>query len=167
MASVIGQVSLSGTAVAALHRELRSPGTTRKVTRPVKSPSPARRTAPQGPLTPHIRDIQSQRVLFQAVVGGASTTVGEEEFEDWEPQVGLSIFLSYLSIITGCDYYPKAPPFGQSYATILSKATKTSTLLCSSHLTPPLPAMFHLFHGFIPSFPPSSPTHCLLFFYFF
>lgn len=107
IASVIGQVSLSGTAVAALHRELRSPGATRKVIRPVKSPSPARRAAAQGPLAPQIRDIQSQRVLFQAVVGGASSTVGEEEFEDWEPQVGLTIFLSHPFIITGCGHSPK------------------------------------------------------------
>lgn len=128
-ASVIGQVSLSGTAVAALHRELRSPGATRRVTRPVKSPSPARRLAPEGPLPPQIRDIQSHRVFLEAAVGGVSSAVGEEEFEDWEPQVGQTIFLSHLFIITECGHSPKPSAFGQSYAAIFTQATKTPPLL--------------------------------------
>lgn len=109
---MIGQVSLSGTAVAALHRELRSPGATRRVTRPVKSPSPARQVVPQRPHPPQISDIHSQRVLCEAVVGGASFAVGEEEFEDWEPQVGRTIVLSNSFIFTGCGHSPRPPASG-------------------------------------------------------
>lgn len=145
MAAVIGQVSLASSAVAALHRDLRSPGTTRRVTRPVKSPSPSRRVAPQGPLPPLLRDVQSQRVLFEAMVGGASSAVGEEEFEDWEPQVGpTSLCFSPLHHRPVLPL-PQPPPYGQSYTALFSQATDSSS-------SPP--AFFHLFYWF-PSLLPS------------
>lgn len=150
---MIGQVSLASSAVAALHRDLRSPGATRRVTRPVKSPSPARRAAPQGPLPPLLRDVQSQRGLFEAVVGGASSAVGEEEFEDWEPQVGPTS-LSFSPLHHHCVWpLPQPPPSGQSYAALFTHATKT----------PPLPLQPSSISstGFLPSFLPSILTSIL------
>ncbi|KAK1902440.1 Titin, partial [Dissostichus eleginoides] len=69
--------------MAALHREFSSPVSPlspRRIIKPVKSPSPSRRrgaSVPPEPLPPPFRDPRYQ-------TGGAS----EEEFEEWEPQVG-------------------------------------------------------------------------------
>ncbi|KAF3843805.1 hypothetical protein F7725_002654 [Dissostichus mawsoni] len=77
----LGQVSIAGSAMAALHREFSSPVSPlspRRIIKPVKSPSPSRRrgaSVPPEPLLPPFRDPRYQ-------TGGAS----EEEFEDWEPQ---------------------------------------------------------------------------------
>lgn len=92
----LGQVSIAGSAIATLHKELRSPISPRKVIKPVKSPSPSRRTTelrvmPE-PLPPPFKDMKYQS-QFEVRTGGAYAG-SEEEFEDWEPQVGLTSFVS-------------------------------------------------------------------------
>ncbi|XP_078030945.1 uncharacterized protein LOC117251148, partial [Epinephelus lanceolatus] len=86
------EVSIAGSAIATLHKELSSPSAPRKVIKPVKSPSPSRRAVavevrvtPE-PLPPPFRDVRYQ---FESQLVGAQA-VSEEEFEDWEPQVGLT-----------------------------------------------------------------------------
>lgn len=143
-AAVIGQVSRASSTVAALHRDLRSPGATRRVTRPVKSPSPARRAAPQGPLPLLLSDVQSQTVLFEAVVGGASSAMGEEEFEDWEPQVGPTS-LSFSDLQHHCVSPFPQPHSGQSQRLSLQPSDSSP----SSHLLSLPPA------SFLPSILPS------------
>lgn len=85
-------MSIAGSAIATLQKELRSPHAARKIIKPVKSPSPARRAAavevrvtPE-PLPPPFKDVRYQS-QFELQPGGAYV-VSEEEFEDWEPQVG-------------------------------------------------------------------------------
>ncbi|MEQ2203417.1 hypothetical protein XENOCAPTIV_029751, partial [Xenoophorus captivus] len=82
----LARVSISGSAIAALHKELSSPSATRKIIKPVKSPSPSRRSAVETrltlePLPPPFKDIRYQR-QFE----GGAYALSEEEFEDWEPQ---------------------------------------------------------------------------------
>lgn len=101
--SLAGQVSMAGSAVAALHKELSSPHAPRKVIKPVKSPSPSRRvafveareTAERPPTL--FRDIRYER-QFE----GGAYAVSEEEFEDWEPQVGSSLPSSYVITFNSC-----------------------------------------------------------------
>lgn len=85
-------MSIAGSAIAALQKELRSPCAARKIIKPVKSPSPSRRAAavevrvtPET-LPPPFRDVRYQS-QFELLPSGAYA-VSEEEFEDWEPQVG-------------------------------------------------------------------------------
>lgn len=87
-------MSITGSAIAALHKELASPSATRKIIKPVKSPSPSRRSVVEArvtvePLPPPFKDIRYQR-QFE----GGAYAVSEEEFEDWEPQVGSSALSS-------------------------------------------------------------------------
>lgn len=89
-------MSIAGSAIATLQKEFRS-SSPRKIIRPVKSPSPSRRAAVEGrvmleAVPPPFKDVryQSQVVLQQS----GTLAVGEEEFEDWEPQVGPTILLS-------------------------------------------------------------------------
>lgn len=89
-------MSIAGSAIATLQKEFRS-SSPRKIIKPVKSPSPSRRATVEGrvPLEavpPPFKDVryQSQVVLQQS----AALAVSEEEFEDWEPQVGPTVLLS-------------------------------------------------------------------------
>lgn len=77
-------------AVATLHKELSSPTAPRKVIKPVKSPTPTRKAMAETqvtaePFLPPFKDPRFQSRLEVQAAGGA---VSEEEFEDWEPQVG-------------------------------------------------------------------------------
>lgn len=85
----LDQVSIAGSAIATLQKELRS-SSPRKIIKPVKSPSPSRRAvevrATSEPLPPPFKDVRYQS-QFELQPGGAYA-VSEEEFEDWEPQVG-------------------------------------------------------------------------------
>uniref|UniRef100_A0A3B3XJ54 Ig-like domain-containing protein n=2 Tax=Poecilia mexicana TaxID=48701 RepID=A0A3B3XJ54_9TELE len=85
------EVSITGSAIAALHKELASPSATRKIIKPVKSPSPSRRSVVEArvtlePLPPPFKDIRYQR-QFE----GGAYAVSEEEFEDWEPQEAVAV----------------------------------------------------------------------------
>lgn len=87
MLSLAGQVSIAGSAIATLHKELSSPSSPRRIIKPVKSPSPSRRSvevrAPPEPPPPPFRDVR-----YLSHFEGGAYAVSEEEFEDWEPQVG-------------------------------------------------------------------------------
>ncbi|KAL7385130.1 hypothetical protein ABVT39_016267 [Epinephelus coioides] len=87
------EVSIAGSAIATLHKELSSPSAPRKVIKPVKSPSPSRRAVgvevrvtPE-PLPPPFRDVRYQ---FESQLVGTQA-VSEEEFEDWEPQEAAAV----------------------------------------------------------------------------
>lgn len=72
--SLADQVTIAGSAMATLQKELTSPSTLKKIIKPVKSPTPSRRAAvTREPLPPPFREAYA---------------VSEEEFEEWEPQVG-------------------------------------------------------------------------------
>lgn len=88
-------MSIAGSAIATLQKEFRS-SSPRKIIKPVKSPSPSRRATVEGrgppdAVPPPFKDVrfQSQVVLQQS----AAVAVSEEEFEDWEPQVGPIVLL--------------------------------------------------------------------------
>lgn len=107
--SLADQVSLAGSAIATLHKELSSPSTPRKIIKPVKSPSPSRQAAVEvhvipEPFPPPFRDVRYKTQLDSR----GAYAFSEEEFEEWEPQVGLmSSLLSFLSflnlILCGCS----------------------------------------------------------------
>lgn len=82
-------MSVARTAVATLHKELSSPTAPRKVIKPVKSPSPSRKTmvATRVTVEPRLPPFKDPKYHTQAEVQ-ACGAVSEEEFEDWEPQVG-------------------------------------------------------------------------------
>lgn len=89
-------MSIAGSAFAVLHKELSSSSPTRKVIKPVKSPSPSRRAVVETrvtlePLPPPFKDVRYQR-QFE----GGAYAVSEEEFEDWEPQVGPPLLSSFI-----------------------------------------------------------------------
>lgn len=89
-------MSIAGSAIATLEKEFRS-SSPRKIIKPVKSPSPSRRAAVGArvdAVPPPFRDggYQSQVVVQQR----AALAVSEEEFEDWEPQVGPSLLLCLM-----------------------------------------------------------------------
>lgn len=97
--------------MATLQKEFRS-GSPRKIIKPVKSPSPSRRAKVEGrgPLEavpPPFKDVryQSQVVLQQS----AALAVSEEEFEDWEPQVGPTGLLLPFITLFGCP--PTSSPY--------------------------------------------------------
>lgn len=102
-------MSAARSAIASLHKELASPSAPRKITKAVKSPSPSRRAegeAPPEPLPSPFRDVRYQsQVEFQR---GGAYAVSEEEFEDWEPQVGPSAFTCCSSSLLTC--LMKNPP---------------------------------------------------------
>ena len=93
-------MSIAGSAIATLQKELRSPQAPRKIIKPVKSPSPSRRAAavemrvtPE-PILPPFKDVRYQS-QFELQTSGAYA-VSEEEFEDWEPQVGQTAIAAVL-----------------------------------------------------------------------
>ncbi|KAM6978117.1 LOW QUALITY PROTEIN: titin-like [Tautogolabrus adspersus] len=86
------EVSIAGSAIATLQKELRSPTSPRKIIKPVKSPSPSRRAAVRvtpSPSPPPFKDVRYQS-QFEVQAGGAYA-VSEEEFEDWEPQEAAAV----------------------------------------------------------------------------
>lgn len=96
--------------MAALQKEFQS-GSPRKIIKAVKSPSPSRRAVVEGrgPLEtvpPPFKDVrfQSQVVLQQS----AAVALSEEEFEDWEPQVGPTVLLS-PPFLTPFGFSPPPP----------------------------------------------------------
>lgn len=106
-------MSIAGSAIASLQKEFRS-SSPRKIIKPVKSPSPSRRATVEGRGTleavpPPFKDVryQSQFVLQQS----GTLAVSEEEFEDWEPQVGATILLS-LCCLTPFGFVP--PPHNET-----------------------------------------------------
>lgn len=90
----VGQVSIAGTAIAALHKEFSSSTAgARKIIRPVKSPSPSGRTAvsrdPRESILPPFRDSEEK---YQSQCGAElqlGTYAGgmERVCEDWRAQV--------------------------------------------------------------------------------
>lgn len=87
--SLAGQVSVAGSAIAALHKELSSPSAPRKVIKPVKSPSPSRRVAfVEARETTERPPTLFRDVRYERQFEGGAYAVSEEEFEDWELQVG-------------------------------------------------------------------------------
>lgn len=84
-------MSIAGSAFAVLHKELSSPSATRKIIKPVKSPSPSRRAVAEARVTPEPLPPLFKDVRYQRQFEGGAYAVSEEEFEDWEPQVGPSL----------------------------------------------------------------------------
>lgn len=87
----VGQVSIAGSAIATLHKELSSSSAgARKIIRPVKSPSPSGRVArsretPE-PVPPPFKDYQSHygtELQTGVVYSGGMQRV----YEDWGAQV--------------------------------------------------------------------------------
>ncbi len=109
-------MSIAGSAIATLQKELMSPHTPSKVIKPVKSPTPSPSRRPVAmevrvtpePLPPPFKDVKYQS-QFELQTGGAYA-VSEEEFEDWEPQVGphCSPPFSFLNL-TCVDCHLRAP----------------------------------------------------------
>ncbi|CAB1414348.1 unnamed protein product [Pleuronectes platessa] len=85
------EVSIAGSAITTLRKELSSHPPPRHIIKPVKSPSPSRRAVEvrvtSEPLPPPFKDV---RFHSQIEVGGAYA-VGEEEFEEWEPQEAAAV----------------------------------------------------------------------------
>lgn len=92
MAVPLGQVSIAGSAIAALQKEFSSSVATRKIIKPVKSPSPSpsRRVAEAGvtaePVRPPFKDFSEKHPshLQKGVVCSGGM---ERIYEDWGNQV--------------------------------------------------------------------------------
>ncbi|KAK2840469.1 hypothetical protein Q5P01_014209 [Channa striata] len=88
------EVSIAGSAIATLQKELSSPSTPRKITKPVKSPSPSRRAAVEMQVMPESLPPPFKDIRYQSQIefpqGGAYAVSGDE-FEDWEPQEGAAV----------------------------------------------------------------------------
>lgn len=88
----IGQVSIAGSAMATLQKELStSSATARKIIKPVKSPSPSRRVAepretPE-PILPPFKDSTEYRVGAELQTGVVYLGGMERVYEDWGAKV--------------------------------------------------------------------------------
>lgn len=141
-------MSIAGSAITTLQKELRSPSAPRKIIKPVKSPSPSRRAAAAergtpAPLPP-FKEVRYQS-QFELLPGGAYA-VSEEEFEDWEPQVGPHPRSSFhfLHFNLHIDCHLRSPLFtsSQSHPALplphedFSSSSSCLYLLTFIHLSP-------------------------------